>query len=69
MAGGYDMIAFHDPRAAPIAMISVSHSSSIEEYMPKLAEKAGLGAPLPKQSSNGTFKYENGQIHVRREQN
>lgn len=69
MAGGWDMRAFHDMKAAPIAEMSVSHSSFIPECMGKLAEKAGLGGYLAKKSSGGHFRYENGEIIVYREQN
>lgn len=68
MAGGYDLIAFHDTRAAHIAMITVSGSGAIAEYLPKLAEKAGLGAPITgKPFSSGVHHYENGEIHVEKE--
>jgi hypothetical protein len=69
MAGGWDMRAFHDPKAAPVAEISVSSSSALDEFLPKLAEIAGLGGYLGKKSSGGRFKYENGEIHIFREQN
>lgn len=69
MAGGWDMKAFHDTKAAPVAEMSISHSSSIPEYLTKLAEKAGLGGYLAKKSSGGHFRYENGEIIVYREQN
>lgn len=68
MAGGYDMIAFHDTRAAPVVEMSVSHRSSVEEYLPEVAEKAGLGAPLiGKPFTGGIHYYENGEIHVVKE--
>lgn len=67
MAGGWDMIAFHDRRAAPVAESSVSSSSALEEFLPKLAEKAGLGAKLPVIPSRGIHYYENGEIHVVKE--
>lgn len=61
------MIAFHDTRAAPVEEISVSSSGAIEEFLPKLAEKAGLGAKLSLFPSRGIHQYENGEIHVVKE--
>lgn len=67
MAGGWDMIAFHDRRAAPVKEISVSSSGAIEEFLAKLAEQAGLGAKLPVFPARGVHLYENGEIHVVKE--
>jgi hypothetical protein len=57
-----DLKAFHDTRASPVATMELSHESSIPEFLPKLAEEAGLGAFLENKPYSGVFTYENGVI-------
>lgn len=59
------MHAYHDPNAQRVDSMCVQTSSCIREYMPQLAERAGLGSPLPRDYSWKHY-YENGEIHVKR---
>lgn len=61
-----DLKAFHDTRAAPVATMELSHESSIPEFLPKLAEEAGLGKFLSNDPYSGVFTYENGIITAKK---
>jgi hypothetical protein len=63
----WSLKAYHDPKAEPVATMWLQSSGSFEEYVPKLAEKAGLGAQdISRPSINGKFFYENGEIHTKK---
>lgn len=59
----YQLKAYHDMRAAPVAEMTLGYSASIPEFMPKLAEEAGLGTYI-KNDGNGWHTYEVGQMHI-----
>lgn len=54
--------AYLDPAAEPVADMWLQSSSQIEEYLPKLVEKAGLGKPLEQKTYNGKFYFDNGVV-------
>lgn len=62
----YEMHAYHDPKADRVDRMCVQTSSCIPEYLPKLAERAGLSGYIDKKSSGGRFVYENGEIRAMR---
>lgn len=62
----YHLQAYLDPAAEPVADMWLQSSSQIAEYLPKLAERAGLGTYVDKKSSNGRFVYENGEIQAKK---
>lgn len=69
MAGGWDLIAYRDRNADPVDIMTVSSSGWIQEYVPVLAERAGLGEPVTTGYTPtwGVNVYENGEIHVKKE--
>jgi hypothetical protein len=44
----------------------IMSSSQIPDYLPKLAEKAGLSGYQDHKSSGGRFVYENGEIQAKK---
>lgn len=68
--GDYRLQAFHDPKADPVATSYVQTRSCIDEWAPKLAEKAALGQLIGRGYSNkadASLQYENGVILVHKE--
>jgi hypothetical protein len=61
--------AFHDPKAEPVADMWLQSSSQLDEYLPKLAEKAGLGKYNMRGSANGRFFFDNGEIQAKKHYN
>ncbi len=61
----YEMHAFHDPKAVRVDSMCVQTSSCVPEYMPKLAERAGLGEHLNAPVYGNNY-FENGVIVVKR---
>lgn len=61
----YEMHAYLDPKAERVASSCVQTSSCIPEYMPRLAERAGLGAYIT-HNGGGRHIFENGEIHAKR---
>lgn len=59
----YQLKAYHDMRASPVAEMTLGYSASIPEFMPKLAEEAGLGTYV-KNDGDGWHTYTAGQMHV-----
>lgn len=63
----YHLQAYLDPAAEPVADMWLQSSSQIEEYLPKLAERAGLGEPITgKPFTGGKFYFENGEIQAKK---
>ena len=58
--------AFHDPKAEPVADMWLQSSSQLDEYIPKLAEKAALGATSMRNPYNGRFFFANGEIQAKK---
>ncbi len=60
----YRLKAYHDPKCEPVvAEMILGYSASLPEFMPKLAEGAGLGIYV-KNEGGGTHTYENGVMTV-----
>jgi hypothetical protein len=68
--GDYRLQAFIDLKASPVETAYVQTSRCIDEYAPKLAERAGLGRFLDRGHTRWAIahlQYENGSILVHRE--
>ena len=64
--GDYHLQAYLDPKAEPVADMWLQSSGSFDEWVPKLAEKAGLGKQIGTNFENSKLKYENGEIHSKK---